>query len=113
MERWAYPESSVAGLFTEMSGHTNWFVEYNQGYAARFGESLFWAGDSSAEMPADGLIPDAEVDPPRSYELNRGGYREVLFPLDAPIRAARGLVVQSLITQVERIASLLQKPDHS
>jgi hypothetical protein len=88
-----------------LSGHVNWFVGYNEEYAVRFEESLLWIGGPSGDMrPRESLLI-AEESPLRSYELNNEG----LFPSNMPIEAARGLVVQSLINQVEAIAELLQK----
>jgi hypothetical protein len=87
-----------------LSGHMNWFVGYNEEYAVRFGESLLWIGGPLGDMRPRETLPIAEENPLRSYELNN----EVLFPSNVSIEAARGLVVQSLITQVEVIAELLR-----
>lgn len=54
-------------------------------------------------------LPIAEENPLRSYELNN----EVLFPSNVPTQAARELIVQSLVIQVEVIAQLLRNQDHS
>lgn len=90
-------------------GHANWFVEYNTENAARFEESVLWLGDSSGELAARELSFDTEGNAPRFYKLNK----EVLFPLDVPIQAARGLVVESLVTQVDGIVKFLWRQDQS
>jgi hypothetical protein len=92
-----------------LSGHDNWFVEYNEQNAARFGESLLWVGRRPGEGMAREPSPDTEADPPRSYELDE----RILFPLDVSTQAPGEVVVQSLVAQVEVIAELLRKPDRS
>jgi len=90
--------------YETLSGHDNWFVEYNEQNAVRFGESLLWVGGRPGEGMAREPSPDTEVDPPRSYELGE----RVFFPLDVPTQAPREVVVQSLVAQVEVIAELLR-----
>jgi hypothetical protein len=105
----ATPGSYYYRRYGTLSGHMNWFVEYNEQNAARFGESLLWVGGPSRGKRAREPLPAADEYPLRSYELNK----EILFPLDVPIGASREWVVQSLVTQVDVIADLLPKQDRS
>ncbi len=101
----AVPGPRFYRRYGTLAGRVNWFVEYNEQKAARFGESLLWVGGPSGDMRASEPSPAAEENPLRSYEHNR----KVLFPLDVPLQAAREVVVQSLIAQVEGVAELLQR----
>ncbi len=92
-----------------LSGHVNWFVEYNERNATRFERSWLWVGGPSGEEMDRALLPRIEANPPRFYKLNK----KVLFPLDVPIQGERELVIQSLITQVKGIVELLPKRDRS
>ena len=105
----AQPSTGTYRRYGSLSDHRNWFVGNNEDYAVRFGESLLWVGSPSEDMRFREPLPVAEENSPRSYEFDK----EVFFPLDAPIEAARGPIVQTLITQVEDIAELLRKPGHS
>ena len=87
-----------------LAGHMNWVIGYNKEYAVRFGESLLWIGGPLRDVKPRETLPIAEENPLRSYELNN----EVLFPSNVSIETARGLVVQSLITQIVVIAVLLR-----
>lgn len=95
--------------FGTLSGHVNWFVEYNEQNAASFGESLLWVGGRPPAGMAHEPSPDTEAAPPRSYELGE----RVFFPLDVPTQEPREVVLQSLVAQVERIIELLPKRDRS
>lgn len=48
-----------------LAGHANWFVEYNERNATRFGESLLWVGGPLGEEIYRELLPDIEANPPR------------------------------------------------
>lgn len=91
--------------FGTLSGHVNWFVEYNEEYATRFEESSLWVGGPSADMRGYEPLSDTEENPRRSYEHGKS----IMFPLDVPIQAAREVVVQCLIAQVKGVAQLLQQ----
>jgi hypothetical protein len=93
--------------FGTLSGHVNWFVEYNEEYATRFEEVSLWVGGPSADMRGREPPSDTEENSRCSYELGKS----ILFPVDVPIQAAREVVVQSLIAQVEGVAELLQRRD--
>ncbi len=86
-----------------LAGNVNWFVGYNEEYAARFGGSLLWVGGPSRDTRVQAPLPAEEGTPLRSFELDK----EVLFSLDVPIQEAREQVVQSLVAQVEGVVELL------
>lgn len=90
-----------------LAGNVNWFVGYNEEYAARFGGSLLWVGGPSGDTRTHGPLPAEDGTPLRSFELGK----EVLFPLDVPIQKAREQAVQSLVAQVEGVVELLPMQD--
>ena len=93
-----------------MTGHVNWFVEYNKQYSTHLGESgksLFWIGGSSEDMRGSELSPDTEGNTPRFREL----HNSILLPLYELIQGRTGKLLISLIEQVEGIAELLPKRD--
>ena len=82
-------------------------IGYNEQHARRFEESLLWLRGHRRSAEDFGPSVAGAGHSFRSYELDG----RLLFPLDIPEQAAREVVVQCLIDQVEGIAELLSKQD--
>ncbi len=92
-----------------LSGRMNWFVGYNEEYAARFGGSFLWVGGPSGDTRTQAPLPGAGGKPRRSYELGT----EVLFPLGVPVQEEHEHVIRSLVAQVEGVVELLPKRERT
>jgi hypothetical protein len=103
----ATPGPDYYRRFGTLAGHMTCSIAYDEQYAGRFEESLLWMRGHRRSAEVFGPSLAGAEHPFRYYELDG----RLLFPLDVPEQAAREVVVQSLIDQVEGLAELLRRGD--
>jgi hypothetical protein len=103
----ATPGAYFYRRFGDLSGRITCSIGFDEEYAARFEESFLWLRGHRKSVEDFGPSLAGAEHSFRCYELEG----RLLFPLDIPEQAAREVVVQSLIDQVEGIAELLRQGD--